>query len=114
MTVVIVSALVEIALLMLAVTSALRTWRRYRSHRVEVTEFWMALEDTLASQIGATASRLVLGEAKIWAGLIVWLLHRRRTPKNDTYAYTAASELGLMAVVCLFLVALEGGVRAHQ
>jgi len=97
----------ELAFLILAAVLTVRVWRQFRRNRAELGDFWTALEDAVGQQVGPIAARLIVGEPKLWAAIFLWLSGRsRRDPRS--FHYSASSSLGLVSVVVLGLILLEG------
>jgi hypothetical protein len=97
----------EIALVILAAVLILRVWRQFKRNRTEVGDFWTALEEAVGQQVGLIVARLIVGEPKLWAAIFIWISgHSRRDARS--FHYSASSNLGLVSVVVLGLILLEG------
>ncbi len=97
----------EIAFVILAAVLILRVWRQFKRNRTEVGDFWTALEEAVGQQVGPIAARLIVGEPKLWAAIFIWISgHSRRDARS--FHYSASSNLGLVSVVVLGLILLEG------
>jgi hypothetical protein len=97
----------ELAFLALAGALIVRARRHYKGSRAEAGDFWAALEEAVGRQVGPLAARLIVGEPKLWAAIFLWISGRtRRDPRS--FHYAALSELGLVTVVVLGLILLEG------
>lgn len=102
-------AAAEVAGLALAAFLLFRLRRRFVQARAQAADFWTALEESASEVIGSVPARLLVGEPKIWAALFLWISRRhRRDPR--AHPYSAASRLGLIVVVVLGLILLEGAV----
>lgn len=97
----------ELAFLILGGMLAVRVWRQFKRNRTELGDFWMALEEAVGRQVGPIAARLIVGEPKIWAAIFLWF-HGRSRRDARSFRYSASSNLGLVVVVVLGLVILEG------
>lgn len=97
----------ELVFLGLAAVLMVRVWRRFKCDRKAQGDFWTALEEALGRQVGPIPARLIVGEPKIWAAIVLW--RSRRSQKDPrAFHYSASSNLGLIVVVVLGLVLLEG------
>ena len=97
----------ELAFLILAAILTVRVWRQFKRNRTEVGDFWIALEEAVARQVGPIAARLIVGEPKLWAAIFIWFSGRSRRDRRG-FRYAASSNLGIVAIVALGLVVLEG------
>jgi hypothetical protein len=98
---------VELAFLVLAAVLVIRVGRQFKRNRAQVGDFWMAFEEAVAQQVGATAARLIVGEPRLWAAIFLWMSGRARRDARSFY-YSASSNLGIVTVVVLGLILLEG------
>jgi hypothetical protein len=99
----------ELAFLILAAILIVRVWRQFKRNRAEVGDFWMALEEAVGQQVGPIAARLIVGEPKLWVAIFLWMSGRSRRDARS-FHYSASSNLGLISVVVLGLIVLEGGI----
>jgi hypothetical protein len=97
----------ELAFLVLAAVMIVRVWRQFKRKRAEVGDFWTALEEAVGQQVGPIAARLIVGEPKLWAAIFLWISGRSRRDARS-FHYSASSNLGLVSVVVLGLILLEG------
>src|ERR1700693_3583700 len=97
----------ELAFLIMAAVVTVRVWRQFRPNRVQLGDFWMALEVAVGQQVGPIAARLIVGEPKLWAAIFLWMSGRARRDARS-FHYAASSNLGLVTVVVLGLIVLEG------
>jgi hypothetical protein len=97
----------ELAFLILATVLIVRVWRQFKRNRAEVGDSWMALEEAVGQQVGPIAARLIVGEPKLWAAIFLWMSGRSRRDARS-FHYSASSNLGLVSVVVLGLIVLEG------
>lgn len=97
----------ELAFLILATVLSVRVWRQFKRNRAEAGDSWMALEEAVGQQVGAIAASLIVGEPKLWAAIFLWMLGRSRRDARS-FHYSASSNLGLVSVVVLGLILLEG------
>ena len=97
----------ELTFLILVAILTVRVWRQFKRNRSEVGDFWFALEEAVGRQIGPVAARLIVGEPKIWAAVLLWFSGRSRRD-DRSFHYSASSNLGIVAVVAFCLVLLEG------
>ena len=97
----------ELAFLILATVLIVRVWRQFKRNRAEVGDSWMALEEAVGQQVGPIAARLIVGEPKVWAAIFLWISGRSRRDARS-FHYSASSNLGLVSVVVLGLIVLEG------
>ena len=97
----------ELVFLGLAAVLMVRVWRQFKRDRKAQGDFWTPLEEALGRQVGPIPARLIVGEPKIWAAIVLW---RSRRSQKDPRAFhnPASSNLGLIVVVVLGLVLLEG------
>jgi hypothetical protein len=103
--------LIAIELLFVVVAAVLitRVWRQFKANREEFGDFWTALEGAVGQQVGSIAARLIVGEPKLWAAIFIWISGRSRRDARG-FHYSASSNLGLVTVVVLGLIILEGGI----
>lgn len=99
----------ELAFLILAAVLIVRVWRQFKRNRAVVGDSWMALEEAVGHQVGPAAARLIIGEPKLWAATFLWISGRSRRDARS-FHYSASSNLGLISVVVLGLIVLEGGI----
>ena len=97
----------ELAFLILAAVLIVRVRHQFKRNRAEVGDSWMALEEAVGQQVGPIAARLIVGEPKVWAAIFLWISGRSRRDARS-FHYSAASNLGLVSVVVLGLILLEG------
>ncbi|HEV2028200.1 MAG TPA: hypothetical protein VGS16_06665 [Candidatus Dormibacteraeota bacterium] len=97
----------ELAFVILAAVLTVRVWRQFKRNRAEVGDSWTALEEAVGQQLGPIAARLIVGEPKLWAAIFLWT--SGRSPRDArSFHYSASSSLGLVSVVVLGLILLEG------
>lgn len=97
----------ELILLSLATVLIVRVWRQFKRDRKEQADFWTALEEAVGQQVGPLVARLIVGEPKLWAAIFLWISGRSRRDARS-FHYSASSNLGLVTVVVLGLILLEG------
>jgi hypothetical protein len=97
----------ELGFLIMAAVVIVRVWRQFKPNRVQLGDFWMALEVAVGQQVGPIAARLIVGEPKLWAAIFLWMSGRARRDARS-FHYSASSNLGLVTVVVLGLILLEG------
>jgi hypothetical protein len=97
----------ELAFLVLAVLVIIRVARQFKRNRVLAGDFWMALEDAVGRQAGAITARLIVSEPRLWAAIFLWMSGRSRRDTRS-FHYSESSNLGIVTVVVLGLVLLEG------
>src|ERR1700686_330375 len=97
----------ELVFLSLAAVLIVRVWRQFKRDRKEQGDLWSALEGAVGQQVGPIAARLIVGEPKLWAAIFLWISGRTRRDARS-FHYSASSNLGLVSVVVLGLILLEG------
>jgi hypothetical protein len=97
----------ELAFLIMAAVLIVRVWRQFKRERAEAGDFWTALEGAVGQQVGPIAARLIVGEQKLWAAIFLWISGSSRRDARS-FHYSASSNLGLVSVVVLGLILLEG------
>jgi hypothetical protein len=97
----------ELAFLSLAMMLIVRVWRQFKRNRAEVDDSWTALEEAVGRQVGPIPARLIVGEPKLWAAIFLWISGRSRRDARG-FHYSVSSSLGLVSVVVLGLILLEG------
>lgn len=103
---VVVLAILEVLLLVVAFLSIGRMWRRYRSARAEGIDVWQALEGGLAVMLPRRVARFVALEPRIWFCLFRWVF-RRRSPDACTFGYSKGSSVGVFVIAVLFSAPVE-------
>ena len=97
----------EVLLLLAGALIVLRVRRRFLAFRQRFGDFWLSLEEAVATTAGPVVARLIVGEPKGWAAIVLRVARRTEAPPC-TYAYAAASYQGLIFVVVFMLIAVEG------
>ena len=96
-----------LVLLFLASVLIVRARRQFKRNRRDQADFWIALQDAVAHEIGPIAARLVVGEPRLWFAIFIWVSGRSRRGVLS-FHYAALSNLGPIFAVVLGLIVVEG------
>lgn len=103
---VIIIVLVELMLILIAISRGVVAVRAFRTGRADGRDRWVAAEDGLAELVPRRLAHVLLIEARVWVCLVLWLTRSR--PRGRTFGY-GASMRSLMRIA-LGLVIVEGAV----
>jgi hypothetical protein len=104
-TALLVGAVAEGALLLVAGRQIWVAVRRYRQDRAAGLDLETALEEGMAVFLPRPAARLAALEPRLWITLVRWLTRRPVGP--DTYPYAKRSVLGAFLAVAVFSAPVE-------